>query len=167
MISDAEKITLFALEKFNDPKLCGFFFNEDGNNKPAQVRKKFWYDNATPSANSSLLNVFSSLYLLTEKESWLKEYQVLRAGYPNLTRQAPHGIGHALRAISEYEIGKCKITCSPNQVEEIMSEIAKKPYRMIFISTGKKTETDLTLQVGNDFKEKIKLPKDCVKKIFS
>jgi uncharacterized protein YyaL (SSP411 family) len=167
LISDAEKITLFALEKFNDPKLCGFFFNEDGNNKPAQVRKKFWYDNATPSANSSLLNVFSSLYLLTEKESWLKEYQVLRAGYPNLTRQAPHGIGHALRAISEYEIGKCKITCSPNQVEEIMSEIAKKPYRMIFISTGKKTETDLTLQVGNDFKEKIKLPKDCVKKIFS
>jgi len=38
---------------------------------------------------------------------------------------------------------------------------------MIFISTGKKTENDLTLQVGNDFKEKFKLPKDCLKKIFS
>ena len=167
LIADAERITLIALEKFNDTKSCGFFFNEDGNINPAQVRKKFWYDNATPSANSALLNVFSSLYLLTGKKSWLKKYEVARAGYPNLSRQAPHGIGHALRAITEHEIGICKITCCPDQVEELMYEIAKQPYRMIFISTGKKTEIDLTLQIGSDYKEKIKLPKDCIKKIFS
>jgi uncharacterized protein YyaL (SSP411 family) len=167
LIAQAEKIALCALKKFKDPKLCGFFFNGEGKMNPAQVRKKFWYDNATPSANSSLLRVFSTLYLLTQKESWLKEYKAARAGYPNLCRKAPQGIGHALSAIAEYEIGLCKITCSPNQVEELMYEIAKNPYRVIYILASNNNESDLTLKIGEVFNEKIELPKDCVEKIFS
>ena len=40
LIADAEKITLIALEKFNDPKSCGFFFNEDGKHQPCTSKKK-------------------------------------------------------------------------------------------------------------------------------
>ena len=141
--------------------------NGDGKINPAQVRKKFWYDNATPSANSSLLRVFSSLYLLTEKECWLKEFKKARAGYPTLCHKAPQGIGHALSAIADNEIGLCKITCSPDQVEELMSEIAKNPYRVIFILASNDNDSDLSLSIGRGFNEKIEFPKDCIEKIFS
>jgi len=167
LIAQAEKITLSALDKFKDPKKCGFFFNGDGEINPAQVRKKFWYDNATPSANSSLLRVFSSLYLLTEKECWLKEFKKARAGYPTLCHKAPQGIGHALSAIADNEIGLCKITCSPDQVEELMYEIAKNPYRVIFILASNNNDSDLSLSIGRGFNEKIEFPKDCIEKIFS
>jgi hypothetical protein len=48
-----------------------------------------------------------------------------------------------------------------------MYEIAKNPYRIIYILASNNNESDLTLKIGEVFNEKIELPKDCVEKIFS
>ena len=72
LIQQAEKITHAAILNFKDPHSSGFFFSKDGQDNPAQVRKKFWYDNAIPSANSCLLKVFSNLFQLTKKRKLAK-----------------------------------------------------------------------------------------------
>lgn len=167
-IEQAEKITLSAIDKFKDRQICGFYFNEKSTDNPAQVQKKFWYDNATPSANSSLLRVFSTLYQITGKEVWLEEYKEARAGYPNLCRQAPQGIGHALCAITEEAVGISTLSCSPEQTDEVVKEISKYPYRPIFIfSNNENTDQKAVLKIGTDFEEESSNPAELIKKIFS
>ncbi|MBT3667373.1 MAG: thioredoxin domain-containing protein [Opitutae bacterium] len=155
-IEQAEQITLSAINSFKDTEQCGFFFSKNKKNDPAQVRKKFWYDNATPSANSSLLRICSTLYELTNNESWLKEYKDARKGYPNLCKQAPHGIGHALCSITDMEVGICTITASTEQIDEILIKISQNPYRPIFVSSIENQVNDaMELKIGNKFNEKI------------
>ena len=167
-IKQAENITLSTIEKFKDKQICGFYFSEKLNHNPAQVRKKFWYDNATPSANSSLLRVFSTLHQLTNKESWLMEFKEARAGYPNLCKQAPQGIGHALSSITEEAVGIVTISCHENQIDAIILKLSQKPYRPIFISTNiDDLKTKSTLKIGKTFEYKIKESEQLVEKIFS
>ena len=167
-IKQAEKITLSALKNFKGDELCGLFFSKKEKNDPTQVRKKFWYDNATPSANSSFLRVFSTLYELTDNSSWLQEYREARAGYPNLCKQAPHGIGHALASIAEMEVGICSISCNTEQVDEILLKISKKPYRAIFVSIfDEKENNEIRLRIGDKFEEKMNNVTKSIDMIFS
>ena len=57
-INKAISITESAITHFKDSKMAGFFFSDGSLSPPPPCRKKVWYDNATPSGNSSLLNVF-------------------------------------------------------------------------------------------------------------
>ena len=167
-IKQAENLTLSAIEKFKDKQICGFYFSEEQNDNPAQVRKKFWYDNATPSANSSLLRVFSTLYQLTDKEVWLTEFKEARAGYPNLCRQAPQGIGQALSSIAEEAVGLVTLTCPITQIDEIVHEISQKPYRPIFISSLKENlKTNGILRIGKTFEDEVKETNQLIETLFS
>ena len=167
-IKQAEILTLSAIEKFKDKQSCGFYFSEKQNDNPAQVRKKFWYDNATPSANSSLLRVFSTLYQLTDKKAWLTEFKEARAGYPNLCRQAPQGIGQALSSIAEEAIGLATLTCPATQIDEIVLKISQKPYRPIFISSLEENlKTKGVLKIGKTFEDKVKETDPLIEKLFS
>jgi len=167
-IQQAEQITLSAIQNFKDDEQCGFYFNKHEKNDPTLVRKKFWYDNATPSANSSFLRVFSTLYELTNNACWLKEYKEARAGYPNLCKQAPHGIGHALASITEMEVGICSISCNAKQIEEILLQISQNPYRAIFVSIEDEKENNkIKLRIGSKFEEKMNDAIDSINKIFS
>lgn len=162
----AEKITLTALEKFKDKQACGFYFNEKSTNNPAQVQKKFWYDNATPSANSSLLRVFSTLYQITNKELWMKEYREAQAGYPQFCRQAPQGVGHALCAITEEAVGLSTLNCLPDQMDAVVRELSCHPYRPIFIFSNNGDKTAV-LKIGKTYTEKSDNAVELIKKIFS
>jgi uncharacterized protein YyaL (SSP411 family) len=167
-VQQAEDITLTAINKFKDKKKCGFFFSEENTDIPARARKKFWYDNATSSANSSLLRIFSTLHHLTDKTVWKKEYEEAIAGYPNLSKQAPQGIGHALSAITDEAIGLCSIVCNTVHTEEILFKIAQNPYRPIFLNIEKEKMSDrITLNVGKKFSEEIKTPEEVFETIFS
>jgi uncharacterized protein YyaL (SSP411 family) len=167
-IQQAEQITLSAIKNFKDDEQCGFYFSKHEKNDPSLVRKKFWYDNATPSANSSFLRVFSTLYELTNNPSWLKEYKEARAGYPNLCKQAPHGIGHALASITEMEVGICSISCNAKQIEETLLQISQNPYRAIFVSTEDEKENNkIKLRIGRKFEEKMKDVTKSIDTIFS
>ena len=167
-IEQAEKITLSTIKRFKDKQNCGLYFSEKSNDNPAQVRKKFWYDNATPSANSSLLRVFSTLYHLTKKELWLKEFKEAQTGYPNLCKQAPQGIGHALSSITEEAVGISSLSCPTNQMQEIVKKLSQNPYRPIHISNHKdNTRKNSTLRIGQDFKEEIKNSDQLIEKLYS
>ena len=167
-IEQAEQMTLSVIKSFKDTEQCGFFFSKDKNHDPAQVRKKFWYDNATPSANSALLRICSTLYGLTNNVFWLKEYKDARRGYPKLCKQAPQGIGHALSSITEMEVGICSITATSDQLDEILIKISQYPYRPIFLSSKENQLNDeLELKIGDKFNEKISSIPKAIDMIFS
>ena len=115
-----------------------------------------------------MLRVFSTLHHLTDKTVWKKEYEEAIAAYPNLSKQAPQGIGHALSAITDEAIGLCSIVCNAAHTEKILFRIAQNPYRPIFLSINKeKTSDQITLNVGNQFSQEIKNPEEVFETIFS
>lgn len=145
----ANKFTLEIIKYFKDKNECGYYFTKLGVEQAAQVRKKFWYDNSTPSGNSSLLRVFATLHHLTGNKIWLKEFNSAKSAYPNLCKKAPQGIGHALTAITEKAVGLCTIKCSPEEIDNLMRDVSKKPYRPIFLKTipkGTNKDADLIVE---------------------
>lgn len=147
-IQDAKNLARKVIERFQDKQNPGFYFAPEGLNCPSPAKKKFWFDNAVPAGNSSMLRVFSSLGILTEDEIWEKEYQKIRAAYSTLATKAPDGIAHALTAIAEYETGLCLIEGTHGQIDSLMSELAEKPHRPVFVMKDKPPRETMTLSVG-------------------
>ena len=63
-LEEAKTLVEQCIDLFRDEKGAGYFFSESQLCPPLPVRKKFWYDNAIPSGNSTLLRVFSLLVSL-------------------------------------------------------------------------------------------------------
>ena len=124
-LQDAETFASKAMDAFRDEQSAGFFFAPKDLDCPAPGQKKFWYDNAIPSGNSSMLRVFATLYHLTGEASWQRNYCEARNAYSALVPKSPHGIGHALTAIAENEIGLCCIKAD----EKDWDDLAPKPCR--------------------------------------
>ncbi len=146
-LKDAEKLALKANEEFRDLESTGYFFAPKNLDCPAPGKKKFCYDNAIPAGNSSMLRVFSTLFLLTGKEEWNQRYLEIRNGYSNLATKAPHGIGHALTAIAENEIGLCSIKSGNEDLNDLCLNLSEKPYRPVFLSKDDRGSENLVLTV--------------------
>lgn len=147
-IKDAEDLARKALEQFQDEQNPGLYFAPEGLECPAPTKKKFWFDNAVPAGNSSMLRVFSSLCVLTGEELWEKEYQMARSAYSNFARKAPDGIAHALTGITEQETGLCLIRGNQMQIDSLMKKLGQKPHRPIFITNDENIGNNLALSVG-------------------
>ena len=147
-IKDAEDLARKALEQFQDEQNPGLYFAPEGLECPAPTKKKFWFDNAVPAGNSSMLRVFSSLCVLTGEELWEKEYQMARSAYLNFARKAPDGIAHALAGITEQETGLCLIRGNQMQIDSLMKKLGQKPHRPIFITNDENIGNNLALSVG-------------------
>ena len=81
-LRDAETFASKAMDAFRDEQSAGFFFAPKDLDCPAPGQKKFWYDNAIPSGNSSMLRVFATLYHLTGEASWQRNYCEARTLIP-------------------------------------------------------------------------------------
>jgi uncharacterized protein len=147
-LKDAEHFALKAMDEFQDKESPGYFFGPKHLDCPPPTKKKFWYDNAIPSGNSSMLRVFASLYMLRGEVSWKKKYLEIRNAYSNLATKAPHGIGHALTAIAENEIGICSIKTGEKDFDELVKSLSTKPHRPIFLNKENETEEKSVLTVG-------------------
>ena len=147
-LEDAEDLARKTREQFRDEQSPGCYFAPKGLACPSPSNKKFWYDNAVPAGNSSMLRVFSALSFLIGEEPWEKEYQKARAAYSTLAGKAPDGIAHALTAITEHETGLCLIKGNQVQIDSLMKELAEKPQRPIFVTNDESIGEKLTLCVG-------------------
>ena len=146
-LRDAEKIASKAMEALGDGQSAGYFFAPKHLDCPAPGKKKFWYDNAIPAGNSSMLRVFTTLFHLTGEEAWRQKYLEVRNAYSGLASQAPHGIGHALTAIAENEIGLCSIKTGKNDLDDLAQSLAAKPHRPVFLKMDENAEAKPVLTV--------------------
>lgn len=133
-IEKAETLISFAVEKFKDPALAGFYTTATQMKDSGPVSKKPWYDHATPTGNSSIMRCFHLLGILGEKrKKWNQEYSEALGAYPKLAQQTPDGIGHALCAITEATVGTLTFTAPKSIIQEVTLSMQKKPYRLIFL----------------------------------
>ena len=65
----AEKLVALTFEKFGDTHGIGFHLSAENTADPLVTRQKEWWDNATPSGNSALTQVFGALRALGAQAS--------------------------------------------------------------------------------------------------
>ena len=65
-----------------------------------------------------------------------------------MATKAPHGIGHALTAIAENEIGICSIKIGEKDFDQLVQSLSTKPHRPIFLKKENEIEEKSVLTVG-------------------
>jgi uncharacterized protein YyaL (SSP411 family) len=132
-IGRAEGLANFIRSKFKDEQVAGYFATSVDQSSPPPVRKKFWFDNALPSGNSSLMRIFHTLSLIGKnRDAWAQEYAEGLGGYVKIAQNTPDGIGHALAALSEAQIGIVTIRGEMLFLQLCTQKLAKYPHRPVY-----------------------------------
>ena len=129
-IQSTEKLLI----KFKDPEANGFFFTEDNQSPPLPCRKKIWYDNATPSGNSMLLRIFSTLYNLTKEKKWDTAYKENLKYYSSLAQKVPDGVSYAMSSVCDNAVGILSVQIPVNKSSVNLEFASKLPCRQTFFS---------------------------------
>jgi len=118
---------------FKDPESLGFFFTGEGVQTPV-ARRKEWFDNATPSGNSSMLHALSAAYALTGSAKYISEFQNMLPAYTQYAKKVASGVAHALEAaaIQARGVAVIKLT-DPEKLEELRDAVVGKSWRRTFI----------------------------------
>ncbi len=129
----ASALVAAAFEHFADPDTPGFFFTADDAETPV-TRRKEWFDNATPSGNSSLLHALAGIHAVTGDPACA---QALARLLPAVAEAAGHsaaGVAHALEAATDYAAGIPVIKYGPDTPHEpLRAALAGRPWRRVFV----------------------------------
>jgi uncharacterized protein len=100
-LTEAKRLADMLITEFWDEESGGFFFTAN-NHEELIVRKKDYFDNATPSGNSVAADVLLKLAKLTGEEKYERfAVTVLRLVTPQV-RRYPNGFGRVLSALEFY-----------------------------------------------------------------
>lgn len=122
-----------ALERFSDSRNPGYFMTDEAMSTPV-ARRKEWFDNATPSGNSSLLHALSGASALTGEARYAREIEALLPAYSDSAGKVASGVAHALEAIATHEMGIAVIHIRPGVDPELLrAALAERPWRRTFV----------------------------------
>ena len=144
---DAKFIIKQSELMFSDKVAPGYFHSASNAATPPPIRKKYWYDNSSPSGNSSLMRAFSLLYHHTKQEKWKLMYLEMRAGYPKLAQKNPEGISYALTAITDETIGIPTLSIPVKMLDECLIQLEMNPSRCLSILSNK-SDDQCILSIG-------------------
>jgi uncharacterized protein YyaL (SSP411 family) len=138
-----------ADQDFRDPDGIGFYFTPE--NAPGLVhRKKVWYDNATPSGNSCLLNAHALMECLSADPRHPQTASVLATAYPGIVSTAPAAAGHALSGLTHRAIGVAVIKARQGtSLESLRKALAERPWRPVFLQSVEDLPCQFQLCVGS------------------
>ena len=127
-----ELIVQSVMTHFSDGETTGYYFTSN-DHESLIARKKEWWDNATPSGNSSMLQVLTSLYYITVDSKYEEAMRELRQGYTGLIARNPHGVPHALAALMAEQNGIEVIKAKDvDNFEKLAAALRKLPYSRRF-----------------------------------
>ena len=136
-LAEARRLADLMITEFWDEENGGFFFTS-GDHEELIVRNKDFYDNATPSGNSTAADVLLRLAKFYGEERYERfASSVLRLTAPQIKRH-PQGFGRALAAI-EFHLGRVKeIAVIGEKGNELQREVASRylPDAVVAISDG-------------------------------
>jgi uncharacterized protein YyaL (SSP411 family) len=132
-IERAEALTQVVRSHFGDPEAVGYYFTSD-DHEALIHRKKEWFDNATPSGNSCLLQSFTFLEALSGDASYGAEVSRMRTAYPGITLTSPSAASHALTGLVYQAIGIAVIKIRPGtDLESLREALVERPWRPVFL----------------------------------
>lgn len=125
-----------ALRLFDDSEGPGFFFTAADVDTPV-ARRKEWFDNATPSGNSSLLHALSGLRALTGEERYGRVFGETVPAYSEFAGKIAAGVAHALEAAANERAGVGVFRIAEGApVEPVRRVLAGRPWRRVFVRGG-------------------------------
>jgi uncharacterized protein YyaL (SSP411 family) len=99
-----EKLLKSVENKFRDSHAVGYFVVSEKRDD-LSVRQKDWFDNAMPAGNSMLLQAYAQLEAVTQNFSSSSCFHDLSQAYGGMVKNVPHGIAHALDAMTREATG--------------------------------------------------------------
>ncbi len=129
------------LDNFFDEQNPGCFLTATGFDTPV-ARRKDWYDNATPSGNSSLLHLFHGLYALKGEARYKALIHRTLPAFSSYASRVAIGVGHALSAATEIAMGSVvvKFGCKA-PIDALREALSNRPYRRTFLLPAKSEDS--------------------------
>lgn len=150
-IDRAQRVLELVLKNFCDTEDYGFFFTA-AKHIQLLARKKYWWDQAVPSGNASLVHCFSELYALTGENRYAEKLKELRRSFAEFSKHAPNAVGYALAGFAEDQMGVVILKVGEKNISSfkgIQEVLARKPYKKIFLLLNKAIEnTQYQLCIG-------------------
>ena len=143
---DKAKVCYRHIEShFGDASALGFYYTSKDAEAPI-VRRKEWFDNATPSGNAMVLHVVSQLYALTGDADYEATSIKERAFYSQGAKQHASAIACSLEAIAQGDSIAIIKTNNQSDIELARQELLKHPWKRLFILFD--PEVDFQLCIG-------------------
>ena len=143
---DRAKVCFRHIEShFGDASASGFYYTSKDAEAPI-VRRKEWFDNATPSGNAMVLHVVSQLYALTGDADYEATSIKERAFYSQGAKQHAGAIACSLEAIAQGDSIAIIKTNNQSDIELARQELLKHPWKRLFILFD--SEVDFQLCIG-------------------
>ena len=143
---DKAKVCYRHIEShFGDASASGFYYTSKDAEAPI-VRRKEWFDNATPSGNAMVLHVVSQLYALTGDADYEATSIKERAFYSQGAKQHASAIACSLEAIAQGDSIAIIKTNNQSDIELARQELLKHPWKRLFILFD--PEVDFQLCIG-------------------
>jgi len=136
-----------ALRRFKDDEAAGFFFTADDVPTPV-ARRKEWFDNATPSGNSTLLRTLVGLRAVTGESAYERVVGDTLPAFIPFAEKIAAGIAHTLTAATEHAMGAPVIHAHPEgSLDALRDALADRPWRRRFIFAASGDEAPRGYQV--------------------
>ncbi|MEC8649870.1 MAG: thioredoxin domain-containing protein [Verrucomicrobiota bacterium] len=136
-----------ALDLFEDVQSLGYYFTAEGAEAPL-VRRKEWFDNATPSGNSVMLHALSALYTLTGEVRYEKAFSNLLPAYSDYSKNIASGVAHALEAITIHQQGIEVYRLShSSQLSILRKSLANQAWKRRFVLFSNSSELKMNYQL--------------------
>ena len=117
---------------FGDVTAPGFYYTGKNAEAPV-VRRKEWFDNATPSGNAMVLHVLSQLYALTGNVDYESILVKERSYYSQGAKQHASAIACSLEAIAQIDSIAVIKTNNQASTESVRRILLKHPWRRLYV----------------------------------
>lgn len=130
---------------FGDTLSSGFYYTAEDSEAPI-VRRKEWFDNATPSGNAMVLHVLSGLYALSGES----EYETIlfreQSYYSQGAKEHASAIACSLEAIAQHDSIAVIKTNNQSTIELLRDALLEHRWRRLFVLYD--PEIDFQLCIG-------------------
>ena len=130
---------------FSDTAATGFYYTAENAEAPI-VRRKEWFDNATPSGNAMVLHVLSGLYALSGESEYETIFSREQSFYSQGAKEHASAIACSLEAIAQHDSIAVIKTNNQDTIESLREILFKHSWRRLFVLFD--PEIDFQLCIG-------------------
>ncbi len=152
-LEKASELLQYVIEHFFDSKEPLFFFTPDWQ-KDVVVRKKEYFDNATPSGNSMMTENLYKLGLYFDNAGWLEMSFQMYSKVQNIAEQFSSSFGNWLVGLTAHDFGFNEIAVTGKNSKTESEKILAKFLPLNIIASSEFQETRLPILNDKNFSDK-------------
>ena len=152
-LEQAKALTQYVAEHFSDKQETLFYYTPDWQNDIV-VRKKEYFDNATPSGNSMMAENLFKLGLYFDNADWRQLAFDMNSKIQNIAQQYSASFGNWLVGLTTHEFGFNEIVITGKNLMSESKEILKEFLPINIIASSETKEKRLPIFNDKNFSDK-------------